>query len=215
SGAITAQGELGLKVGGDLVVETVVDGQLVGRQASVSGGTVNMDVAGDVRFAGASLKAKDGLSVQAGGDIALAAVAQTTQASGGGRTTQEVESLTNQLQAGGDVTLRSGGTLHSEGTSFQAGGDMRLSAEKDIALVAVAETSQSSGWGQTTKEVDHLTNQLQAGGNRSLEALSNQARPVGVVVRVAAGEGEGAEAIAAATNNNLIGTCTAGGPRTG
>ncbi|MDF3822686.1 phage tail sheath protein [Leptospira sp. 96542] len=50
---------------------------------------------------------------------------------------------------------------------------------------------------------------------RSLEAISNQARPVGVVVRVAAGEGEGAEAIAAATNNNVIGTVTEGGQRTG
>ncbi|EYC51447.1 tail sheath protein [Hylemonella gracilis str. Niagara R] len=49
----------------------------------------------------------------------------------------------------------------------------------------------------------------------SLEAISNQASPLCVVVRVAEGEGEDAEAIAAATAANVIGTVTPEGQRTG
>ncbi|EGI77028.1 two-partner secretion domain-containing protein, partial [Hylemonella gracilis] len=191
SGAITAQGGLGLKVGGDLVVETVVDALLVGQQATISGGSVSMDVAGDARFTGASLEAEEGLSVQVGGDlrsentsfnaggdmtlaaqgnVMLVAVAQTTQTSSGGRTTTETEHLTNQLQAGGNLTIKAGGNLLSEGTSFQADGDMALSARGNVTLAAVTNESQTLGRRYEQSSTTVVGNELDAGGNLSIRS---------------------------------------------
>ncbi|EYC52855.1 hypothetical protein AZ34_09640, partial [Hylemonella gracilis str. Niagara R] len=174
SGAITAQGGLGLKVGGDLVVETVADGNLIGTTATISGGSISMDVAGDARFTGASLQAQDGLSVLAGGDVEFKALETVTESQIGSTYSKEVDHLTNQLQAGGNLTIQAGGNLLSEGTSFQADGDMALAAKGDVTLAEVVDSSESASRSGRNREEHASTtvtgNELDAGGNLSIRS---------------------------------------------
>lgn len=174
SGAITAQGGLGLKVGGDLVVETLADGNLIGTTATISGGSISIDVVGDARFTGASLQAQAGLSVLAGGDVEFKALETVTESQIGRNYTKEVEHLTNQLQAGGNLTIKAGGNLFSEGTSFQADGDMALAAKGDVTLAEVVDSSESA-YRSRRKTEEHASttvtgNDLDAGGNLSVRS---------------------------------------------
>lgn len=203
-GVITAAGALGLEVGGDLINETEAQrianetrksrtnpltGEvreevrsnvqtLVGREASISGGSVTINVGGDVRMTAANLSAQDQLSLTAGGDVEFKALETLTENNSRNARSQEIQQLTNEVHAGGNMTIQSGGKLLSEGTSFQAGGDMALAA-REVELAAVTNSTESylrmnqgmSGSSTTQQSSTSVVgNELEAGGNLSISS---------------------------------------------
>ncbi|SFX63786.1 hemagglutinin repeat-containing protein [Marinospirillum alkaliphilum] len=149
---------------------------LVGREASISGGNVNIQVGGDVRMTGARLSAEEQLLLQAGGSISLNALQTREQSRGRNHRINEVDHLTNQIQAGGDLQLIADGALYSEATHFEAGRDLLLQAQ-DLTLAAVkAVSTNNSTIGSTTRKLTSETvtgNLLMAGGNLVLNAADN------------------------------------------
>ncbi|EYC52764.1 hypothetical protein AZ34_02540, partial [Hylemonella gracilis str. Niagara R] len=199
-GAIAAGGALGLEVGGDLINETqaqrianetrtsrtnALTGEvreevrsdvqtLVGREATISGGSVNINVAGDVRMTAANLSAQDQLSLTAGGDVEFKALETLTENNSRNLRSQEVGHLTNEIQSDGNLTIKAGGNLLSEGTSFQADGDMALAAKGNVTLAEVVDSSESASRSGRNREEHASTsvtgNELDAGGNLSIRS---------------------------------------------
>src|SRR5690606_17832633 len=108
-------------------------------------GNLAIATEGDFASIGGQLSAGQDLAVAAGGDMVIAALEQETSsaitfAEGHDRR----YSLTNQLstvEAGGNLSLSSGGDLALRGADVSAGGDAALNAEGDITIAAVQDVT--------------------------------------------------------------------------
>lgn len=98
---------------------------------------------------------------------------------------------------------------------------IRTVATSVIGMIATASDADASTFPLNTPVlVSDIYSSLSKAGDlgtlaKNLEAIDNQTRAVGVIVRVAEGEGANAEAIAAATTSNVIGSVQPNGQRTG
>jgi filamentous hemagglutinin len=187
---INAVGDLNITAGGNLINETLTDTRqitlagysesetIVGDTASIQGGSVSLAAGNDIRFIGSEVGATENLTVAAGNDVTMEALAiNKSQSVQYGNNRLSTASTTHQVStlSGNNIQLSAGNTLTSEGAQVNAKGNLGLSAT-NIDLLAVTDSKDDysfiGGGGNSTEKRTHnetLTGTaLNAGGTLSL-----------------------------------------------
>jgi filamentous hemagglutinin len=187
---INAVGDLNITAGRNLINETLTDTRqitlagysesetIVGDTASIQGGNVSLTAGNDIRLIGSEVGATENLTVAAGNDVTMEALAiNKSQSVQYGNNRLSTASTTHQVStlSGNNIQLSAGNTLTSEGAQVNAKGNLGLSAT-NIDLLAVADSKDSQsfvgGGGNSTEKRTHnetLTGTaLNAGGTLSL-----------------------------------------------
>ncbi|MEP7731425.1 filamentous hemagglutinin N-terminal domain-containing protein, partial [Marinomonas primoryensis] len=187
---INAVGDLNITAGRNLINETLTDTRqitlagysesetIVGDTASIQGGNVSLTAGNDIRFIGSEVGATENLTVAAGNDMTMEALAiNKSQSVQYGNNRLSTASTTHQVStlSGNNIQLSAGNTLTSEGAQVNAQGNVALSA-KNIDLLAVTDSKDDysfiGGGGNSTEKRTHnetLTGTaLNAGGTLSL-----------------------------------------------
>ena len=144
----------------------------------LSHNSLRMDAGKDLDLQGSQFKAAQDITLKAGNDIKLDAIAITSATDTSTRkVTNKTSETTHQvvsIEAGHRLTLEAGRDLNAEGTQFKAGADASLSAGRDLNLSALANTSHSESLAKRKKVIDtqttHTLVDIQSGGNVSLNA---------------------------------------------
>jgi filamentous hemagglutinin len=144
----------------------------------LSHNSLRMDAGKDLDLQGSQFKAAQDITLKAGNDIKLDAIAITSASDTSTRkVTNKTSETTHQvvsIEAGHQLTLDAGRDLNAEGTQFKAGADASLSAGRDLNLSALANTSHSESLAKRKKVIDtqttHTLVDIQSGGNVSLNA---------------------------------------------
>ena len=159
---------------GDLEVDMegstdIANAQSSGTEAvtgSINASNLNITTKNDVRLEGTEVDVTDSASIDAGGNIELAAAQNTFQASDssvsvsaefslgeqsasadvGVNSSQEqsTEAVTGSLNIGGNLSLNSGNDIVMEGTDVAVDGDANVNAANDVTMKAARSTSSSS-----------------------------------------------------------------------
>ncbi|MDO8342614.1 MAG: hemagglutinin repeat-containing protein [Cellvibrio sp.] len=144
----------------------------------LSHNSLRMDAGKDLDLQGSQFKAAQDITLKAGNDILLGAIALTSTTDTSTRKvttkTSETRHQVVSIEAGHQLTLDAGRDLNAEGTQFKAGVDASLNAGRDLNLSALADTTHSESLAKRKKVIDtqttHTLVDIQSGGNVSLTA---------------------------------------------
>ena len=131
---------------------------LIGQVATIAaGGELNLQADGAIRSIGGALKSGGDTTLNAGGDIEIAAVElQSEQRRSGAGGQDNSRSVTHELatiETGGELTVTAGGDLTVRGATVEAGGDATLYAVGDTTI----ESVQDRRWSATRQGSDRRT----------------------------------------------------------
>ena len=185
-GSLQSEGDIGLNVGGqfanrsgtvagggnvsisaaEILNETEVtrertgDGFVdrIGQVATIAaGGELNLQADGAIRSIGGALKSGGDTTLNAGGDIEIAAVElqseQRRSSSGGQDNRRSVTHELATIETGGNLQVTAGGDLTVRGATVEAGGDATLYAVGDTTI----ESVQDRRWSATRQGSDRRT----------------------------------------------------------
>lgn len=129
-----------------------------------SGGNVSVRTTGDTRLEGTQIQSKGDTTIDAGGNVTLDAARNTSQSasdsldisgsisasktSAGGSFSVDTsnanarssEAVTGSIDAGGNLTVKSGKDVKVEGADLSAGEDATVTAEGKVELKSYAES---------------------------------------------------------------------------
>ena len=182
-GSLQSEGDIGLNVGGqfanrsgtvagggnvsisaakilnetEVIRERTGDGFVdrIGQVATIAaGGELNLQADGAIRSIGGALKSGGDTTLNAGGDIEIAAVElqseQRRSSSGGQDNSRSVTHELATIETGGALTVTAGGDLTVRGATVEAGGDATLYAEGDTTI----ESVQDQRWSESRQGSD-------------------------------------------------------------
>ena len=136
-----------------LVIREELDGgfaERADRTATIqAGGALSLQATGSITSTGGALRSGEGMRLDAGGDIEIAALRlESQQTNRYWASTESSSSVTHQLavvEAGGELRVDAGGDLTVRGAQVLAGGDARLFAVGDTTIASVQDEQRSSG----------------------------------------------------------------------
>ena len=185
-GSLRSEGDIGLNVGGqfanrsgtvagggnvsisaaeilnetEVIREQTAGGFVdrIGQVATIAaGGELNLQADGAIRSIGGALRSGGDTTLDAGGDIEIAAVQlQSEQRRSGSGGQDNRRSVTHELatiETGGNLQVTAGGDLTVRGATVEAGGDATLYAAGDTTI----ESVQDRRWSATRQGSDRRT----------------------------------------------------------
>ena len=206
-GSLRSEGDIGLNVGGqfanrsgtvagggnvsisaaeilnetEVIREQTAGGFVdrIGQVATIAaGGELNLQADGAIRSIGGALKSGGDTTLDAGGDIEIAAVElqseQRRSSSGGQDNSRSVTHELATIETGSNLLVTAGGDLTVRGATVEAGGDATLYAEGDTTIESVqdqrwSESRQGSDRSSKTSTETQRTT-IRAGGELTVGA---------------------------------------------
>ena len=173
-----------------LVIREELDGgfaERADRTATIqAGGALSLQATGSITSTGGALRSGEGMRLDAGGDIEIAALRlESQQTNRYWASTESSSSVTHQLAevtAGGDLRVDAGGDLTVRGAQVLAGGDARLFAVGDTTIASVQDEQRSSGLrGSETIQTQRTT--ITSGGELTIGSESGDVTLQAVTLR--------------------------------
>jgi filamentous hemagglutinin len=155
-GAITFEGVIDARTGLGILSQS--DLTLTGKIASAGSSTLRANgnlvltdalfkfesatilAKGDVTLTAASINTFNTLEIQAGGELAINAKEITTEGTRGGGIFKATMNVGSQLNAGGDLVLKSDSDITLAGSNFNVAGDANILAQGSITLASVVNS---------------------------------------------------------------------------
>src|SRR5690606_8362472 len=173
---------------GDIIIRT--EFELVGDRSGthstrigeastiISHNSLSMDAGRNLDLQGSQFSAAGNISLNAGNDILLYAVEDSRAGRSEGKNYRLSYDITEwtgvSIAAGGDLSLTAGRDIQTQGTQLSAGGNASLHAERDLNLVAVNDSRYISSYQRTDRSF---------GRSRTTETESLHSTNVGTVVQ--------------------------------
>ncbi|VBB09344.1 pectin lyase fold/virulence factor [Lucifera butyrica] len=176
----TIQGnQLQLTAGNDIQNKTVsltttlpiLTKTIAGNVASLNAGQNLLVQAGhDISITGATVKAGQDVTMNAGGSLNVDSVQQQDRLTSWKYLKDNVTNTASSIQAGNNVSLATGGDMTLHGAQVNGGQDVTLSAGKNLTMDSVQQRDQVVNGVNVTDTVSNTVTSIQSGKNATLVA---------------------------------------------